>query len=113
MDKPKNKGISVYADLSQSNLVADDDEDPDKKIADKKWRPVEEWITHCAKNIFIVVAVIFAIVLVGTYLINLVAGTNYRWLTAEDMSAIKDLATAIITGVTVSFGVSLFFGKRH
>lgn len=111
-DKPKRR-ISVSPDIERDVFAPDYGGDPDKKPSEKWWEGVEGWIKSVSKAVFVILTVISAVAVVGTYLFNLVLGANHRWLTAEDMMAIKDLATAIVTGVTVSFGVSMFFGNKR
>lgn len=72
----------------------------------------EEKIYHYLRIAFIVVTIVSAIAIVGTYLLHLIVAERLRWLSAGDLANIKDMAVTITTGVIVSFGVSQFLGLR-
>lgn len=42
------------------------------------------------------------------YTANLLLPESCRWLSSDDMAAIKDTATAIVSGVAMSLGMKFF-----
>ena len=63
-------------------------------------------------GVFTLLAILGGVVVVA-YTCNLIFPASWRWLSASDMAAIKDLVTSIIAGLLMSISIKFFTKKRR
>lgn len=97
-DFPKFKVKELNGDIQQIESGSDLDLREAEREAQIKSIRVRTWIKIGALVIFAAIGA----GIVFTYVYHLVAPTPWRWLTAAEVEAIKDLALSIATGVSLS-----------
>jgi hypothetical protein len=97
-DFPKFKAEELNGDIQQIEPGYDPDLHEAQRVAQIKDIRVRSWI----KIVALVVFTAIGAGIVFTYVWHLVVPESWRWLTAEEVDAIKDLALSIATGVSLS-----------
>lgn len=110
-DLSLNQDLSCELPIISSNQNEDDDEKAFAKAC-RQMRLGEEKTRSSVRQKFAYGSLGCAGILVFTYLLNLVFPEDWRWLSSADMKEIKDVAIAILTGVTVSIGTALFLDSK-
>lgn len=96
----KKLSLDFSADIEAApeNGRADD-------LSDKKLDRVERNLRFYVKWGAVGVLCLCGLLLVGTYVLNLVLSSDCRWLSESQMSEIKDFVTAIIAGLLMSLSI--------
>ncbi|GEM_PF-1228679 len=97
-DFPKFKAKELNGDIQQIEPGSDPDLREAERDAQIKSIRVRTWIKIIALIIFTTIGA----GIVFTYVWHLVVAESWRWLNAEEVEAIKDLALSIATGVSLS-----------
>lgn len=89
------------------------DDDIDEYAPERRKQNFKEdtWFYYVRVG-FLLVTSVGAACIVFIYLWNLLAPSSWRWLDTHNMAEIRDLAVAIIVGLSMSFTTTYFFKRK-
>ena len=84
------------------------EQDGKDDLNDKRMEKREYTVRHWAKLITIGILALLGGGIVVCYVLNLLIPMDWRWLSQNDMSSIKDLVTSIVAGLMMSLAIKFF-----
>ena len=84
------------------------EQDGKDDLNDKRMEKREYTVRHWVKLITIGILALLGGSIVVCYVLNLLIPMDWRWLSQNDMSSIKDLVTSIVAGLMMSLAIKFF-----
>lgn len=84
------------------------EQDGKDDLNDKRMEKREYTVRHWVKLITIGILALLGGDIVVCYVLNLLIPMDWRWLSQNDMSSIKDLVTSIVAGLMMSLAIKFF-----
>jgi hypothetical protein len=84
------------------------EQDGKDDLNDKRMEKREYTVRHWVKLITIGILALLGGGIVVCYVLNLLIPMDWRWLSQNDMSSIKDLVTSIVAGLMMSLAIKFF-----
>ena len=84
------------------------EQDGKDDLNDKRMEKREYTVRHWVKLITIGILALLGGGIVVSYVLNLLIPMDWRWLSQNDMSSIKDLVTSIVAGLMMSLAIKFF-----